>query len=87
MSRDWNEFKRINKARKPHRCACTGKTIPIGSSCWHFVGEYESDFQSWYCTNEAKEFIDNNSALLYNHGEGFECQEVGEMMRERGLIA
>jgi hypothetical protein len=84
MSRDyWNEFKRINKTRKPHRCACTGKTIPVGSTCWQYVGEWEDEFQSWYCSNEAKEFIDNNSALLYN----YECQEVGEMMRERGLIA
>lgn len=79
---EWNGYTRIKKTRKPHQCAMTGKTIPAGSSCWHFTGEYDGEFQSWYCTDEAKAFADK-----YDNGEGsFECWEIGEAMREAGCL-
>lgn len=81
-----NEFRKIEKTRKEHKCACTGKIIPIGSSCWTFVGMFEGEFQSWYCTLEAKAFIDENYSTLYNGLDGFYCSEVGDLMRQRGLI-
>ncbi|MFD0587614.1 hypothetical protein ACFQZE_06340 [Paenibacillus sp. GCM10027627] len=78
----WNGYKRINKTRKPHRCAITGQTIPIGSSCWNFIGEFEGDFQNWHCTDQAKEYADK-----YDNGEGsWSCEEIGESMREGGLL-
>ncbi|BBI32467.1 hypothetical protein [Cohnella abietis] len=83
VQRAWNDYQRVNKTRKLHLCAMTGKVIPIGSSCWHYTGEFEGDFQSWYCTDEAKAFADT-----YDNGEGsWECQEIGEAMREKGLIS
>lgn len=79
---EWNGYKRITKTRKPHLCAMTGKKIPVGSSCWHYTGEYEGEFQSWYCTDQAYEFADK-----YDNGEGsWSCEEIGEAMREAGII-
>jgi hypothetical protein len=81
-----NEWRRIKKTRKPHKCACTGLLIPVGSSCWRFVGMYEGDFQSWHCTDQAKDFINKNYDLLCNGRDGYECQYVGELMREMGVL-
>ncbi len=81
----WNGFKQIKKTRKSHKCACTGKEILVGSSCWHYIGEWQGEFQSWYCSDEAKQFIDNNNALVYDWDE-FQCQDVGELMREVGVL-
>jgi hypothetical protein len=76
----WNEFTRIHKSRKEHKCAATGKIIPIGSSCWHYVGHWEGDFQNWYMSDEAKEFMDAHPEL--QDWDGFSCYDIGEAMRE-----
>lgn len=83
--RVWMDFNRISKTRKPHRCAITGKIIPVGSSCWQYIGEWEGEFQNWYCTNESKQFWDDNPSLVMDV-DG-DCSAVGEIMQERGLIA
>lgn len=77
----WNNLIKIAKTRKPHLCACTGKAIPKGSSCWKFVGDYEGEFQSWYMSQGAKSFIDSHPELAI---QGFECSEVGYLMQEEG---
>ncbi|RRJ62431.1 hypothetical protein EHV15_05300 [Paenibacillus oralis] len=77
----WNELKKIAKTRRRHECAGTGKIIPEGSKCWHFVGEWEGEFQSWYLSEEAKQFMDAHPEF-FNNPEGYECQEIGERMRE-----
>lgn len=78
MTDEWNEFNRIKKSRKIHRCEITQELIPAGSSCWRFVGIFEGDFQGWYCCDRAKEYMDNrpSSELSYY------CSEIGEEMWE-----
>lgn len=82
MASNWNDWTQIKKTQKPHMCAITGEPIPVESSCWKFVGEWDGDFQAWYCTNEAKEFMDS----LPTDGEGHSCGDVGEQMRERAMV-
>ncbi|WP_375104075.1 hypothetical protein ACDZ28_04110 [Paenibacillus sp. RS8] len=77
----WNKLTRVNKTRKDHKCAATGRTIPSGSSCWNYRGEYEGEFQNWHMCDEAKEFMDANPSL-FNDPDGYECAYVGEMLDE-----
>lgn len=85
MARAWDDFQRITKTRKVHRCEITKQEIPIGSSCWRYVGMYDGDMQSWYCTDEAKTFVDKNQH--YVDGDGFTCEEMGGMMRDHAQSA
>ncbi|MGE6227568.1 hypothetical protein [Paenibacillus chitinolyticus] len=78
MALAWNDWQRISKTRKQHKCEVTGESIPIGSACWKFTGVYEGEFQRWYCTDEAKQFWDK----LPHDPDGYECSIVGDMMRE-----
>ncbi|MNN93959.1 hypothetical protein D3C81_2125020 [compost metagenome] len=72
---------RVKKTRKDHRCSATGKSIPAGSSCWHYTGEYEGEFQNWYMSDEAVDFMDAHPKL-FNDPEGYECASVGELLDE-----
>lgn len=81
----WNEFNKVKKTRVRHYCAMTGEEIPIGSSCWRYVGEWEGEFQSGYCTEKAKKFVDDNWSLIHNWN-GFECQDVGNLMQEMEVV-
>lgn len=77
----WNQLKQITKTRNPHLCAGTGKVIPRGAMCWHYAGEFEGEFQSWYLSDEAKQFMDEHPEL-FDDPEGYYCEEIGERMRE-----
>lgn len=70
----WDDFRKIIKTRKNHICAITGDLIPVGSSCWQWVGHWDGEFQSWYACDEAKNYMDSTGAHGY-------CSDIGEEMR------